>query len=355
MRKARWCLFSAGLFLFCSASTAIANHLGGGNRGAAHTCFDSVTDGYCPEDVRNTLHNLANTIDISFNGGAGNPNIRVDPRANGEVCVFCHTPHAAKTDGPRAAPLWNRALSTAAYVMYDSPWLDSKPASAPQGVSMACLSCHDGTVAVDALINAPASGGFRGNNPQTTAGLLQPGEGSALLDPATMTMNNADRTNRGTPNYELILGGAYPTPNLGTDMFNEHPISMAMQSGPFPDPQFNRTAYRRVGSVTLIGRATGDPSTYYLDRRDAVRLYPPDGGAVPLGNRGDFVECASCHNPHTPRPLFLRLPSVPGPLAQMPSGGGQVTVGEMLGIQDSRWIADAPNAVQAICTTCHEK
>lgn len=76
-----------------------------------------------------------------------------------EICVFCHTPHdAIKNDN---IPLWNHTLSTtASYGTYVSPTLDATDAGDIGGVtatnaavSNLCLSCHDGTVAVNSMNN----------------------------------------------------------------------------------------------------------------------------------------------------------------------------------------------------------
>lgn len=65
-----------------------------------------------------------------------------------QICIFCHTPHNAKT--PQLIPLWNHATTaTALFTLYSSPTLNAVPGQ-PTGTSLACLSCHDGTVAVDA-------------------------------------------------------------------------------------------------------------------------------------------------------------------------------------------------------------
>jgi predicted CXXCH cytochrome family protein len=64
-----------------------------------------------------------------------------------EVCIFCHTPHNAKTT--QLAPLWNHASTVATYTAYSSSTLNAVP-GAPSNNSKACLSCHDGTVALDA-------------------------------------------------------------------------------------------------------------------------------------------------------------------------------------------------------------
>lgn len=71
--------------------------------------------------------------------------------ADGQICIACHTPHNADTSTVDA-PLWNHALTAATYNVYDSPTFTGKPSQTePGGVSKLCLSCHDGTVALDAF------------------------------------------------------------------------------------------------------------------------------------------------------------------------------------------------------------
>jgi len=74
------------------------------------------------------------------------------------LCIFCHTPHGASTT---QGLLWNRSDSTATYVPYDSPTLNAAVGQ-PTGASKMCLSCHDGTVALGALLSEPAEVGFVG-------------------------------------------------------------------------------------------------------------------------------------------------------------------------------------------------
>lgn len=67
-----------------------------------------------------------------------------------EKCVFCHTPHNAKTG--QTVPLWNRAATVATFTLYSSSTLNATMGQ-PAGISKACLSCHDGTVAMDSFGN----------------------------------------------------------------------------------------------------------------------------------------------------------------------------------------------------------
>lgn len=67
-----------------------------------------------------------------------------------EICIFCHTPHNADTT-VALAPLWNHELTTLNdFTVYSSATLDAV-VDQPDGVSILCLSCHDGTVAVDSF------------------------------------------------------------------------------------------------------------------------------------------------------------------------------------------------------------
>jgi len=339
-----------GLLLISLPNMSWALHLGGTTgHGGAYTSVPA-------EDIRNTLHNLG-----SGKTGDFNPNI---PNANSnsaEVCVFCHTPHGA--NNPLAlgnmAPLWNRTVgTTGTYTMYTSPNFDDEGTTgSPQGISLACLSCHDGTIALDSLINISGSGGFRPANvtaPGGSVGILNPT--TAFFD-ADMSMADATRTDTGA-NYQLLTGGAAPFPNLTTNLTDDHPISMMIPDSGCNtlvgtgDPQFaelcaNSPSQNAVNGLRLLSRNSGSVPQ---DRRDAIRSYPSPGTTT-----GQFIECASCHNPHAPRPLFLRLPSLYSGAIAVPSGGGTLTVNDFLANGDTNLIADEPNAGSLVCLSCHQK
>jgi len=81
-----------------------------------------------------------------------------------EICVYCHTPHAADTS-VTIAPLWNRvnpALTT--LTLYTGLDLNAtafgyNEANVRQSDAPLCLSCHDGTSLSTDLVNMPNSGG----------------------------------------------------------------------------------------------------------------------------------------------------------------------------------------------------
>lgn len=98
--------------------------------------------------------------------------------STGEICVVCHAPHNAIN--PSAGPLWNRTLTSATYTLYNSvtpPGSDLEATTIsslaqPSGVSKLCLSCHDGSIALDSFGGATGSTliGSTWNIGETTGG-----------------------------------------------------------------------------------------------------------------------------------------------------------------------------------------
>ena len=111
--------------------------------------------------------------------------------AQNQICLPCHTPHNAIVRDAQGAllggPLWNHALSTATYTLYVDHDTGQNVTGKVDTNSMLCLSCHDGTVALDSF------GGATGST--------------------------------------MISG----TANLGTDLSNDHPIGEAAV-WPNPNP-----------------------------------------------------------------------------------------------------------------------
>ena len=211
-------------------------------------------------DVASTPHNLS--VD-----GPGN----VTATSETQICVFCHTPHgASNTPG---TPLWNRTLSTETYTTYSSASLDAETIAGqlaqPAGSSKLCLSCHDGTLAIS-QVNVRA-GEINATIPISGAG---PGD---TMPPGAGTQTGFTR-------------------NLGTDLTNDHPISLTYDS--------------------TLAAADGELLDPAVAAHIAIRepgLRPP----VPLEDTGPGgagqVQCATCHDPHvvdssiSPTNKFLRL------------------------------------------------
>ena len=112
---------------------------------------------------------------------------------NNQICTPCHAPHG--NINAAGTLLWNHAASTvAAFTPYDSPSMDAAPPGAASVATMQCMSCHDGSTALDSFagnvggtfIGAGALVGAGGNFaqdhpigipytfPESTAGLNDP-------------------------------------------------------------------------------------------------------------------------------------------------------------------------------------
>lgn len=76
---------------------------------------------------------------------------------NDRVCGPCHTPHGSRA-GMSDIPLWSHdTTQVAAFTLYSSNTLNVTPGQ-PTGVSKMCLSCHDGTISLNAHIGGEGSG-----------------------------------------------------------------------------------------------------------------------------------------------------------------------------------------------------
>jgi predicted CXXCH cytochrome family protein len=235
--------------------------------------------------IANTKHNLGN-LGTGANKFSGTE----------EICVFCHTPHGA--DITAVVPLWNRVLAApTTYQTYSSLGTSSLDgATAPVGsVSLACLSCHDGGQAMNVMINQPGSGTV---NPTFGAGTWT---GSGQLNGATIT-------------------------NIGTDLRNDHPIgiqygggmpgNIAYPAAPIADGAFRDKDFRGAQWSNLNGNDvwwvdTPGVGTANTREKTDMQLYTRlETGTSPVpgatGNQA-LVECASCHDPHSENPTFLRV------------------------------------------------
>lgn len=177
-----------------------------------------------------------------------------------EVCEFCHTPHHANTN-QAGFPAWNRAETTQTFALYGSPTMDSLPMQ-PRTLSRLCMSCHDG-VSASTMVN-----GFSVN---TKHDLVTPPDGHR---PDLTSWPNCERC------HTDIYTGGRRTLVLGTDLSNDHPVSMAYPTAA-QDPMFYTPPDAMSG---WGGRTQAD-----------VKLF------------GGYVECGSCHNVHDPGAgAFLR-------------------------------------------------
>ncbi len=164
--------------------------------------------------------------------GTGIKNTRHDARVwfrSTQVCNICHTPHTASADGP----LWSHVTTTASYTLYGSSSLNAVPGQ-PGPASKLCLSCHDGTVAINDFV------GHTGGSVSTK---LASG-----------------------PNY------------VGTNLSNDHPIgitydtALSISDGKLADP-----AAKNVTIGSVVSKSGTLAAMMLVDGK---------------------VECTSCHDVH---------------------------------------------------------
>lgn len=221
--------------------------------------------------VERTAHNLA-APGVGPDGRPANP------------CYFCHTPH----NGASNRALWNRSIPAHTYQLYESTTLKAR-LNQPTGASRLCLSCHDGTIALQ-------------ENPAQT----RPKQAGILRDKAS----------------------------LGTNLSDDHPISftfdsaLAMAKGELSDPAVlsSRTRLDETGQLqcTTCHDAHQDrnPKFLVIDNRFSqlcracheLRGWSSSAHAVSTASwKGSGPSpwrhsayntvaenaCANCHTPHS--------------------------------------------------------
>ena len=173
---------------------------------------------------------------------------------NGEICVYCHTPHAGNT--LTDVPLWNKAANTTTFTMYAATIGGTAQAAGVANPSLACLSCHDGVSSIDSIINAPGSG----------LGSITANDTMSALTDGTV--------------YSTVS-------NLTADLRKTHPISI-----PYNGTD-GATNAAEVGSPASLRPKTADLATVsgsaWIGAETIQDL---------LRGGSDNIECASCHDPH---------------------------------------------------------
>ncbi len=154
--------------------------------------------------VANSPHNLNNA-------GFATPDT--------QVCVSCHTPHAANGSNWQFA-LWNHDTTLQTFIPYETK---HEVLGQPTGSSKMCMSCHDGVTAVDAF-NGATTGGtslLTGTLALGTdlsddhpIGVLYPTSGAYSQDYVAMKSGGLNAT--GTNGVQLIGGTSGSEIGTGT-------------------------------------------------------------------------------------------------------------------------------------------
>lgn len=227
-------------------------------------------------NIQATKHNLS----------AGATTNQVRAATEDQICIFCHTPHAAA----QSRTVWNRSFTYqnggSLYSLYGSTTIDAVP-DRPNGASKLCLTCHDGALALGSVMND---------------------EG---VRPATIAMAGATTMPTGPR-------------NLGTDLRNDHPVSLQpnladpeivlpptndavqLKEGPSAsrdtvqctschDPHFNTTKFLVKSNARGAVCTTCHQKQGWLGsmHESSTALYPATG-TTSVAERA----CLNCHKPH---------------------------------------------------------
>jgi predicted CXXCH cytochrome family protein len=177
--------------------------------------------------------------------------------ASGEICKPCHTPHHAAPESV-SKRLWNHALTDATYSLKAGTGEPTSGAAVDvlDRTSRMCMSCHDGTVAVDA---------FGGATGTTKLGLTRANLSNSMI------------------NNEMVKGAT-------NDLTNDHPV------GIYAAYDTTKGHYNTA--------VTGSNGRYSVANRvgsmaGSVSLYDFPTGTMYAGKAGVYmVSCYTCHNPH---------------------------------------------------------
>ncbi|RME95801.1 MAG: hypothetical protein D6766_02325 [Verrucomicrobia bacterium] len=293
-----------------------------------------------------------------------------------QICIFCHTPHAATSE----APLWNRYSSGAVYTTYSSSTTRASIGQ-PTGASKLCLSCHDGTVALGMVRSRTspivmaggadrldsAGGGLStdlsDDHPVSFVydAALQAAHGelrspALLTGPVRLENGEVQCTSCHDP-HDNQYGDFLVMDNEGSALCTEchlpagwsgaiHQSSTASWNGSLPDPwpHTDRTTVAANGCENchqphhapaherLLTRATeeevclvchnGQVAASDLQAEFAKSSVHPvqlttgvHDPAEDLVNPPRHVECVDCHNPHAAREQTAVAPDATGALA----------------------------------------
>jgi len=233
--------------------------------------------------VSNTMHNLSSTNPLFSSYAATNLD---------EVCVFCHTPHGGALNGP----LWNHDLPTAtSFTHYNSASLSTtlqglSVSRAINDQSLLCMACHDGSVAVDHLINDPNILG-----------------GAAITTAFGSDIQMISMFGMAGPR----IGESPSSPGGTGDLTDDHPISFSYSDV-------------LADAIYGVGGARQDELRPIGNTADASSVLGWNGEGVRLFGANNTVECSSCHDPHVDYESGINAPKDYTPFLIRPNDGSQL-------------------------------
>jgi hypothetical protein len=192
------------------------------------------------------------------------------------ICVYCHHPHnTIKGTATQYSPLWNRDLQTTTYTGYNNGNMMSgvgvtasqhkinADATGIKGVSLLCMSCHDGTIAMNAY--------------SQTTGIQGALQGAGSNDPGSRLGTGVSIASKA---------------GFGTDLSNHHPMGFAYDEvagvGAGQDNEIALSTAIMVPAGITAGGITAGTFT------DGVRIADLLNGTGATAT----MECVTCHDVH---------------------------------------------------------
>lgn len=183
-----------------------------------------------------------------------------------QICVYCHAPHGASSDGP----LWNRNDPAGPFSLYGNLGNTSideiaeakyPDAEYPNGASRLCLSCHDGVTAIGTTV------------------------ANGVLD-ATMSMS---------ANGTIDLSKSHPISFVYSDA-----VVSALQGAPYNKINYQKPAV--ASKVTLDDQERMQCTTCHdphVDTNDGVYMLPMWANYSGVENNDYNDTCNECHGAGT--------------------------------------------------------
>ena len=237
-------------------------------------------------DIQFSKHNLS----VSGPG-------EVKAVSEAQICIFCHTPHSARQDIPY---LWNRQDQTVSYIPYQSSTLVARVGQ-PTGASKMCLSCHDGTIALGAIVSEPEEIPFQGGIRFIPEGPSRIGTDLSDDHPISFVYDSSLAQEKPGLVDPVLLPPAVQLDNTGQ-----------LQCTACHDPHDDTFGNFLVMSNLFSGLCTSchaiDGWQFSAHALSNARWNGQDANPWPNTDFRTVAEngCENCHQPHTaPRPVRL--------------------------------------------------
>jgi len=168
---------------------------------------------------------------------------------NKDLCGPCHMAHGADPEA-QLVPLWSREVPTATWTPFVSPHGTTIQSPTPDDSSLACLSCHDGTVAYNQL------------------------KGQTI---------GPDR---------FVLGDYVIGNGAARDLRGDHPVSFDYNAA-VNNPLTPTNTLKLATTVLGVGADNPLPSDHNFNGQTVQAAFLKNGGAGT-----STMQCASCHDVH---------------------------------------------------------